>query len=227
MLQKSDFYRDPKDFLKENVVRINGAQIKLNYGENPNQVYRFILQEDGEWRKVVDGTGKTVGAVYRLVRDDNAVEGINAYFCPYKKGETNWVTLGTAAHYMFTPQMDGCTFGIGNDAKGAVIAGHANSADVGSKWAEDYGKDAGLARQRAAQLNILRYKIKTNGHYIEPEQYMVDEASRATTFGVLRQDGWKFYTACFWTQDLETFQVRSVTSGIKGLFNPRLPKWLI
>lgn len=222
-----DFYNDPKEFLKTNVVRVGGIPVKS--GETTNSVFYLIIRKK-EHAKVVDDSGREIGKVYDLARSDGTT-GIKAYFCPYKQNSSCFITLGAAANYMFTTQMDGCTFGIGSNAGGNILVGHANYAAIGKEWEQGNsmaldpsGTNSapsnvamGRQRQRQSQLNVLQSKMDWKGKFIKPEDYMPADAGRATTFGVRKAGGWSFYTAMYWTTDNWTFQNRGVTTRFKGI----------
>jgi hypothetical protein len=223
-----DFYKDPKSFLDTNVVRV--GSVPLKDGETTGSVFHLELAEKAG-ASVTDATGKTIGKVYDLRRGDASSPGIDAFFCPYKQNSTHFITLSNAAQYVFTTQMDGCTFGIGNDTKGALIVGHANYGSLGAEWEHGYSMSLnpdqennaplntamGRQRQRQAQMATLNSKMGWAGRFIKPEDYMPNDVGRATTFGVRETDGWKFYTARYWTADSWTFQHRGVVTQFKGI----------
>ena len=93
-------------FFKENLIMVRFSNSHPNvYG------MRYELDQPGKY-KLVAGTD------------------FNAYWCPYASDTVNRVTLAGAADYMFTPTMNGCSFGIGIAAPdGSVRVAHANTTE--------------------------------------------------------------------------------------------------
>jgi hypothetical protein len=189
----SDFYADPAAFLQTNIVRVSA--IGLGPGERKSTPIRVQITQSIS--ATLDGGG---GAVYNMGRAAAGADNTNSlecFFCRYAQNETRFATLTNAATYMFTPQMDGCTFGIGHKASGALIVGHSNAAQIGKDW-EDQGIDKARGRQRQSQHTQLQSRMQWNGQFVRPEDYMTDVAGNtdlATTFGVRGPAGWSFFVA--------------------------------
>jgi len=116
-----------------------------------------------------------------------------AYICPYEDNAVHAKYLGSAADFMFTGDMDGCTFGIGiPNGGGGVRVAHANERNMvgGSQWAPNF------APQRVAQTLDLQ-RVGASQHTLQPRTYR-DNAPRgsefkAVTIGLRIGNKWEFY----------------------------------
>jgi hypothetical protein len=160
---------------------------------------------------VIQQAGATVqggtGSVFYLQKADDSVpddQTRRVHFVPYFSDTTCGATLGSGAHYMFTPTMDGCTFGVGSQCgKSSVLVMHSNSKTSG----DSYGtRDAGaLDQQERVQKILLSSAFKSNNDSlassIAPSGYMAlnggislgADIIKSTTFGRLRDGTWSFY----------------------------------
>jgi hypothetical protein len=210
MAQPQDFIRDPLQFMRDNIVLVNTMRvsddepaIEVRVFENPNvrignmpngRVYEMGMRNNNRGR------------------DD---EYLKIYFCPYGDDEAHFITLGRDANFMFTPAMDGCTFGVGSqNGEGVVRVGHVNYALAGKKW----GAQDGQERQREAQRNVLGDRLGWNAKMIQPEMYKGLQNDRsATTFGILDDDYyWSFYTLRYIQLGGQTFLHYGVHNDIFG-----------
>ena len=187
----ADFPRDPMAFMRRNILEIGPGCNPWQPEAHGDKVLRFRIVPAGH--RAVFPTG---GLVYQLLParvNDHPV--IRAYFCPYTAEATCYTVLGTAASFMFTEMMDGCTFGIGSDGgDGTVRIGHANYSIIGQKWDK---VNQGPQRQASAQREVLKYNLGLDSTLIHPESYI--DFNRpyhqvATVFGILGDfRNWSFY----------------------------------
>ncbi|MDB5405830.1 MAG: hypothetical protein JWL84_742 [Rhodospirillales bacterium] len=122
-------------------------------------------------------------------------ETFEAYICPYATDATKTKFLGTAANFMFTGDMNGCTFGVGMpNANGGVLVGHANAAgsaldDNALSW------DQRLAPQQAAQKQGLAAN-NVSQMMVDPAVYRAGELEgslKAITIGIRVNGEWSFW----------------------------------
>jgi hypothetical protein len=140
----------------------------------------------------------------QLVED---ADGFEAYWLAYEDNKSKRAVLGTAARFMFTANMDGCSFGFGSKTgTGEVLVAHANAAQVGTDAAES-GKPLYEARkaQAEAQFAMLQKKMEPGtlavlnppayaDPFHDPESDATDVYKyAATVVGILEPSGWDFY----------------------------------
>ncbi len=158
-----------------------------------NAPVRVTLHDTGF--KVMNKIGGKVFELY--ITNDVNKPAIDSYFCPYENDKSFFITLGNAADYMFTPKMDGCTFGIGSQAGGACRVGHVNFVNLQTAW-KSSGQDVARSRMRNAQTAFLKNRLNVGGdRLIEPDVYKGPEQDfAATTFGVRgSESGLDFFNA--------------------------------
>jgi hypothetical protein len=114
-----------------------------------------------------------------------------AYWCPYESNDCKLAWLGSAADFMFTAKMDGCTFAVGSAApSGERMVAHAN---VGGKGAEQLDKIRGkVAFKRDQGMKTLAPSAYSFGG--KDALTGTNWKIQATTFGIRLANGtWKFY----------------------------------
>lgn len=185
MWNADDFYRDPLGFMRENVVLIAGEMRQPGGGEH---LLRIAIDEQPRL-KVLNTNGK-VWVLYSIRFAFNT-NGMVIYYCDYKENAGTMATLGTKAEWMFTAEMNGCTFAVGNQVGGGRVAvGHMNFETAGTGWGEQTQD-----RQRQAQRNYAYNRMGCDTQLIQPEDYKgTDNSQNATTFGELDVDTWRFWT---------------------------------
>ena len=107
--------------------------------------------------------------------------------------------LGNDADFMFTPTMDGCTFGVGSQAgTGDVRVAHANNGRMANPMLT-VGGDSGRAAQKRVQAMMATSYIGPGGFLIEPDNYMgANLDMKATTFGYHDNGGdWTFKSLAY------------------------------
>jgi hypothetical protein len=133
-------------------------------------------------------------------------DGFPAYWLAYEKNKAKRAVLGTAARFMFTADMDGCSFGFGSKTDtDEVLVGHANAYATGDNAAAQ-GEPAHRARKAQAdrQYEMLRKKMKPGTlrvlfphayadpfHDNDPSSNV--EKYAATVVGIRDDSGWTFY----------------------------------
>jgi hypothetical protein len=151
---------------------------------------------DGNMSGMTNSKGEAIPAYF--IRDGRKkADSFSAYWCSYKKNELHYVTLGTDASFVFTPTMDGCSFGIGQAASdGSVIVSHVNSERLDTATS----KAAMIADQRKQLQDFLKGRGGASKLF-EPADYRTRKTGFfssetglcTTTFGVRGTSGWKFY----------------------------------
>lgn len=208
MPYNEDFEAEPEDFLNRFAIIPTAGKIL-----------------DGAGKKIVTGyfnlvpsgfqAGGNAEAVLKLEKAD---DGIKAYWLAYEDDKSKRAVLGNDARFMFTANMDGCSFGYGSKTgTGEVLVGHANAGEVGVQAeaaASDAGVDPGnvllMARnaQKDAQAGMLGKKMTPGSlkilhpfHYADSAHGTdgaIDREGRiykyaATVVGIRKPDGWKFF----------------------------------
>jgi len=196
-----DFILDPQNFMQTNIVRVVTPP-------NPN-----AIPDNAPVRVTLHDTQKPAsnifgGKVFDLfIPNDVNAAGIDAYFCPYQDDQSFFITLGNAADYMFTPNMDGCTFGVGSQAAGVCRVGHVNFSYVQRDWYKS-GRIAATTRMRNAQTAFLKNRLNVgDDRLIEPAVYQGPlQNFSATTFGVRGPNQvWSFSTLRYGQPGVNTF----------------------
>jgi hypothetical protein len=213
-VSRQSFAEQPYTFMTNNVVRINITPSSVQAADA--NAHTGILIRNGDQfltrvtvRKQANTTVQGAnGSVFVLELADTSIpkdEKRRAYFVPYFVDTTCGATLGSGARYMFTPTMDGCSFGVGaQNGNSSVLVMHSNSATS----AASYGPmNAGaLNQQEKVQRILLNSAFLANNDAltssIAPSQYMTlnggiplgTDKVRSTTFGRLSNGTWRFYT---------------------------------
>lgn len=137
------------------------------------------------------GTGQPCDIV-ALDKSDNWNTGLpsfEAFFCPYNDDALHLLVVDAAANLMFTPTMNGCSFGVGSaTTEGPRLVGHVN---VSRTIASQLGADA----QELSQANQLHAAVH-GARVLGSSQYTpFGSGQSGTTFGVRNQltNKWKFY----------------------------------
>jgi hypothetical protein len=118
---------------------------------------------------------------------------------------------------MFTPSMNGCTFGIGiPNAAGDVLVCHSNSAKSGGGTPPDV--------QALVQRHLVEPVLSEGGLILEPKDYRTIGKEQATTFGIRRAGGWEFCVHTYLFLGQHTFKAGG-TSPINGGRYALEPAW--
>ncbi|MBX7132680.1 MAG: hypothetical protein K1X67_08405 [Fimbriimonadaceae bacterium] len=132
----ADFVADPKHFLRNNILRCRGT---MPAGVTSIRSFKFqAMHYTGT--KLSDGRAIPVYELVPIVDQGERIrlrgnpaaanrDYLNAYWCPYFQDSYHAITVDSAADFMFTPNMDGCSFGVGSDTpSGARRVAHINLA---------------------------------------------------------------------------------------------------
>ena len=122
---------DPESFLKNNLLLIQYQAYESGY-RNPG-VKRFLLNKEDDFTCMRKGTGiisqfkeKTVDVWSIKSTTPQNANGWDCYWLPYDQDFKHVVVLESDADVMFTPAMDGCSFGFTNHGGGVYSASHGN-----------------------------------------------------------------------------------------------------
>jgi hypothetical protein len=187
------------------------------YYLDDSQPLPFVAEQlDVRMSGFTDSKGKIIAGYF--IRDGRKNLGaFSGYWCSYKKDELHYVTLGADADYLFTPTMDGCSFGIGHASNnGSVIVSHVNSAKLDTK----NSKDAMVLDQRGQLENFLKgrggvAKLFEPGDYRSRRTgfFSWETGLCSTTFGVRSSSGWKFYSHRYRGNAMNAQWVDTITIG--------------
>jgi hypothetical protein len=172
---------------------------------------KFGNDEPGVYRMKLEAAGTNA---YKLLAGDEFA----AYWCPYKEDRVFAVTLHDEADRMFTPTMNGCSFGVGIPSiDGAVRVAHANSEGV--KPIEKFDLETStkltgkkpnslefnaILNARGFERGTLKQKLQLEqlkSILAESDDELSNHISRAayngctsiTTFGVRVGGAWEFW----------------------------------
>ena len=196
---------NPIAFMESNII-------KVTYNNSNAGLVRLKLQKATVPGKIIDSKGKKIGDcnIYELKEGDSGKDSINAYWCPYDNNSVHSVTVHNKADFMFTPRMNGCSFGVSSPSKdGAVRVAHANTQDnkeldqiEKAMQKLDYTKgippEMNRLRflQQVAQQKAQKGQLSTEldgdlAQYLSTSMYQNLEL---TTFGVRNSSNkWSFY----------------------------------
>ncbi len=123
---------------------------------------------------------------------DPKAKTFKMYFCYYEPDEVHLLVVDKGANLMFTPTMNGCSFGVGSEAKGgARMVGHVNES-------REEATEKGAIKQAENQQAMLTAALfASKPSIMGPETYTpFGSGLSGTTFGVrdAKTDSWSFYT---------------------------------
>lgn len=184
---RDELIADPRAFMASIGCEVGSSCYNQSIAGQPD-LLTFAFDETGTPSYRLDTRNGTDAVMVRLpffqLRKAQGNEvSFSAYLVTYAVGATPQTVLGTAARLAFTANMNGCTFGIGNqaNANGALTVTHSNSA----------GHDSTDANSQAQRLQAQAL-VGQGGTLLEPGTYRTD-AKQAVTFGY-RSPGqlWRF-----------------------------------
>lgn len=205
---------DPVKFMTENIVVPYGGALGTTQAQAGLKMMALV-------RSAQDGkqTGKDIPkyVLYPFQGQANAVQ-VLAFWCPYSQNSVLSCDLSSKARLCFTDTMDGCSFGFAADgAAGKGKVAHANAGRFGGKREATYGIDGARQFQADEQANMLNHALGGGASTIAPADYRADydgaHVMKSTTFGVLDNGTWSFYTQRYLVQG-GTYFLRGVTQQI-------------
>lgn len=194
----NDFVNSPVQFMTDNIVQV--TEIDPDDPRLNQQPVRVTLHDTG--LKIMN---KPNGKLFELFITTNpATPAIDAYFCPYQNDKSFFVTLDNDADFMFTPQMAGCSFGVGSQNGGVCRVGHVNFISLRNDYNEEAEK---RERMYSAQNAFLRNRLDIgNDRVIKPSDYRGPDLNlSSTTFGVRQGGTWSFKTLRYNKPGAQTF----------------------
>jgi hypothetical protein len=185
MADVDDFVADPETFMQRNIVQVTEVDPDLV----DTQPVRVTLHDTG--LKLMNKVGGKLFELY--ITKTVGPTSLRAYFCPYKNDNAYFVMLGNDADFMFTPQMAGCTFGIGSQYQGSCRVGHVNLVSIRGDWDKEDDK---RERMYEAQRAFLRNRLNIGSNrMVDPDVYRGGGRDQsATTYGVRANGAWTFKT---------------------------------
>jgi hypothetical protein len=181
----ADFVAHPRTFLRNNIVRA-----RFQMPDNATHVRPFKLtRKPGLGTRLADGAQIPIYEIEPVIGQELTIfqrngtsrdrDYLNAYWCPYDPGQMHAIVVADAANFMFTTNMDGCSFGVGHAAPdGSRRVAHTNMWGV-------------VPNSRGAQ-NMMLQVAGYDRIIINPNEYMqtplvptaLNGEIKITTFGV-------------------------------------------
>ncbi|ALG73720.1 hypothetical protein VY88_23330 [Azospirillum thiophilum] len=180
----ADLAANPESFLKNNLLLVQYQSYQPNY--RVGGVKGFSLSDDGmtctrKGTGVISQFSTKNAAVWSVRYDQGNLPGSwNAYWLPYDQDFKHLVVLEDEADVMFTPTMDGCSFGFSDHGGGTYSASHGNL-----QTAQGRIDEAGL-----------RQGMRLHGTTLHKSQYMNvpgTDAVKVTLVGVRNGKKWRFF----------------------------------
>jgi hypothetical protein len=206
-----DFIKDPLTFLRHNLLRLTITDIpphKFQPGgtvavtlEDTTKDYTEVgttLTRNRNRSKFVKFIGnflpvEKVGNMrfydVRFAKPNESY--FSAFICPYSHGNTHSVTLTDQGDFMFTANMDGCSFGVGIQVNGQVLVAHANEQAQPTNALNTTQQLVNLQNLSADNLTLV------------PGTYRTNQSQQATTVGIRKNNLWRF-----WYQQYEGYNDR-------------------
>lgn len=129
MVAATDFTSNPDSFLKNNLFLPLFSKRDVGYRVPGTRT--FYLSEDG-----FDCKRKGTGLISKhkadkdvrvwSIRSTGEGDAVHAYWLPYEQDHMHVAQLSDLANVMFTPLMDGCSFGVTHFKGGSCTVSHAN-----------------------------------------------------------------------------------------------------
>lgn len=209
MTYDEEFQRDPLNFIRTHAII--PAHNVCEIGGNRIITGRFTLSDS---RADGGGMARTVLVLKMVERPASGGfsfrnmfakrEGFDAYWLAYDEDDVNRTFLGTAAKYMFTAKLTGCSFGIGTrTANGGVLVSHANAATSGQQEEQTTGS---VARAQRWQTRIQSLMLKdAHGDHLRievpPSSYRDARNDgtgdvtyeQASIIGIFLKGHWRFF----------------------------------
>jgi hypothetical protein len=183
-----DLVDDPINFLNNNIVIVGFEAFGSKHISQPGGV-EFLTLLTIDTSKVIGlQTGKKL-PVYKLLPSKTRKNSFKSYWCPYQREDTLGITVSNKADFMFSAEMNGCSFGVGSEGKGGSrLVYHSNM-----------GSSAPKGMQAETQGQALKDKMGNSlQSIIAPKNYRIEAGQSylsSTTFGVRNKKNgkWTFY----------------------------------
>ncbi|MCG5243423.1 hypothetical protein [Azospirillum doebereinerae] len=179
----ADLVSNPDSFLKNNLILVQYQAYQSGY--RIAGVKDFTLSNDG-FTCERKGTGmisrfKTKPVEVWSLRNQGGAGSWSAYWLPYDQDFKHLVVLDKEADVMFTPAMDGCSFGFSDHGGGTFSASHGNLQTADGRIDE-----AGL-----------RQGMRMHATTLHKSQYMTAPGAtdniKVTLVGVRNGKKWRFF----------------------------------
>lgn len=175
----SDFVANPSQFLRNNLLRAN-FQLNPLDGQDV-RMFKFVAHPY-QATKLSDGSAIPSYALVPVsqneritLRADPAARDrdyLNAYWCNYGDDSQYAITVAGAADFMFTSNMDGCSFGVGSATPtGARRVSHIN------------------LRSQPGSHNLQRGTLTLQGlddSVVDPDRYMTSSRVPGAIYGEIK-----------------------------------------
>lgn len=190
MSDRSDFVRDPLEFMERHIVRCQFFDFNNTVQINESRPHVVTIKEMPGPAMVLN---RPRGKVFYLSNDVSGCarnEQLPIFWVGFRPNKVTPGMLSNQSQVMFTANMDGCSLGVGSQAgDGGCLVMHANKA-------------RGMAdadAQASAQYAQLHKKYDAQDfRIVQPSSYLANEADpgkfNATNFGINLDGWWFFYT---------------------------------
>ena len=214
MSASQDFKDDPLDFMNNNVVIVRYGMGATKLKDRANFVGHTIVGKAvtltlTPYNNYTGYLHDMRIPVYKLELGHQAGvdDQIFAYWCPYSDDKTYGVVLKDVADYMFTAEMDGCSFGVGSRGRdGSRLVYHANVHGSDRQDQQDK-QHSDLANVNASHMILHPTAYRTLGAGL---------GYRVTTFGLRLKNKWQFHYQVHEYQQqfsINLFGVTRLTAG--------------
>ncbi|WP_191084513.1 hypothetical protein [Roseococcus microcysteis] len=190
MTDRSDFVRDPVEFMGRHIVRCQFFDWNNTVDISQSRAHVITIKEMQGPPMVLNRPGAKVFYLSNDVAGCARNEMLPIFWLGYRQNKVTQGTLNNQSRVMFTANMDGCSLGVGSQAgDGGCLVMHANKAR---------GMPSGEAQALAQHGQLQRKFDGQEFHVVEPSTYLTNEADPgrflATNFGINRDGWWFFYT---------------------------------
>lgn len=150
----------------------------------------------------VDAAGGAVGLYQLRTNGTGIADAVRAYICNYTAHNVHSVDIGNLGDFVFTTNLNGCTYGIGPAApNGSRRVSHANSGGaIGTQRTQTWNQHGVPANSTAVKM-------------LEPSLYRNNliGSAQATVFGIRSGLNWDFYFQSYdWDLGSRTFTLHGV-----------------
>lgn len=187
MATQADFLADPWDFLKKHIV-VMGME---GYGAAGLKWFKL--------ERYPRTSAYAVSTIFDIHSDVFILKGhlggptagyFQAYWCPYEREETKFAVVGTAANFVFTATITGCSIGLGHEtANGDKLVIHSNHGST---------PQHGMTVAQTQEADIRALGGQTIHKVFGPSSYRVDSSGNGrytgTVVGFRGTGHWEFRT---------------------------------
>lgn len=203
MAAEALFLKDPLAFLKNNLVVVVIPSNLPGYKFAASKQFKFEAADpklQAAVRMKSRFFRKTTKDIDLYYMKEDANDPISAYWLPYGDNQVFSMNLGVGANVMFTPRMDGCSFGYKDNGNGTYTVTHLNFKKTDGSI-DDVASKVRLGTLADHTLHMKDYR--TSILHKDPN----NDAVKITTIGLRQATGeWEFYYQKYETGDVHDNQ---------------------